>query len=67
MVLLNPPSKIISSSWGEKNANAALIMKIHLLHLRCRGRGVSWKLLFSSLPSLKMYLGEAISISSKLR
>lgn len=39
MVLLNPPSKIISSSWGEKNANAALIMKIHLLHLRCRGEG----------------------------
>lgn len=38
-MLLNSPSKIISSSCGEKNANAVLIMKIHLLSLKYHGRG----------------------------
>lgn len=39
-MLLNSPSKIISSSCGEKNANVVLIMKIHLLHLKYHGKGV---------------------------
>lgn len=55
-MLLNSPSKIISSSCGEKNANVVLIMKIHLLHLKYHGRGAQNRKLFcSSLPSLKMY------------
>lgn len=47
-MLLNPPSKIISSSCGEKNANGLLITKIHLLHLKSVGVGNAQS--FSSVP-----------------
>lgn len=45
-MLLNPASKIISSSCGEKNANVVLIMETHLLHLQGRLGGISRKLFF---------------------